>query len=78
MIEFVSAAQDTGKLSDKASGIRHLALTVDDFGQMVDKLMAEKVEVVTEPVISPKGFKTFFFRDPDGNVLHLINRDVPM
>ena len=78
MIEFVKAGEDGGVIGDKVSGIRHLALSVDDFEGMVNKLMAEKVEVVTEPAVSPAGIKTFFFRDPEGNVLHLIYRPQPL
>lgn len=78
MIEFVKTAQDGGVIGDKVSGIRHLALSVDNFEEMVDRLMAEKVEVVSEPAVSSKGIKTFFFRDPEGNVLHLIDRPEPL
>jgi len=78
MIEFVKASEIGEKMGDKVSSIRHLALSVDNFEEMVDKLMAEKVEIVAEPVVSSKGIKTFFFRDPEGNVLHLIYRPEPL
>lgn len=78
MIEFVKTAEDGGTVGDKVSGIRHLALSVDAFEEMVEKLMAEKVEVVTAPSVSAAGIKTFFFRDPEGNVLHLIDRPQPL
>jgi glyoxylase I family protein len=79
MIEFVKAVEDTGKPTEKASGLRHLAINVDDFDGMVELLTKEKVEVVTPPVVSASsGVKTFFFRDPEGNVLHLIERPSPL
>jgi glyoxylase I family protein len=78
MIEFVKTNEYGTVIGDKVSGIRHLALTVDDFEAMVDTLMLEKVEVVAEAVVTPQGVKTFFFRDPEGNVLHLIYRPEPM
>lgn len=78
MIEFVKTDNDGGLIGDKVSGIRHLAFSVDNFEEMVDKLNAEKVEVVTAPNVSANGIKTFFFRDPEGNVLHLIYRPVPL
>jgi catechol 2,3-dioxygenase-like lactoylglutathione lyase family enzyme len=75
MIEFVNATQDGGVMGDKTSGLRHIALSVDDFDSVCDTLMAANVEVVSEPMIDDeKGIKTFFFRDIDGNVLHLIYR----
>ena len=77
MIEFVlseSAGVDSGA---KVSGIRHIAIGVSDFEGMLAKLQAENVEVVTPPAES-KGIKTFFFRDIDGNILHLIYRQNPL
>ncbi len=74
MIELVNAVEDGGVLGDKVSGLRHVALWVDNFEEMVEKLKEEKVVVVSDAVVGPTGVKTFFFRDPDGNVLHLINR----
>jgi glyoxylase I family protein len=78
MIEFVKTGENGGVVGDKVSGIRHLALSVDNFEEMVDKLLAEKVKVVSEPAVSAAGIKTFFFRDPEGNVLHLIYRPQPL
>jgi hypothetical protein len=45
---------------------------------MVDVLTRENVEVVTAPTVAPNGIKTFFFRDPEGNILHLIFRPQPL
>ena len=79
MIEFVTADvanQDTGA---RVAGIRHIAIAVtsDGFNPMVAKLRTANVEVVTEPAES-NGIKTFFFRDIEGNVLHLIARPNPL
>ena len=78
MIEFIKATDETVKPSEKALGIRHLAIAVEDFEGMVDILSKENVEVVAAPVIAPNGIKTFFFRDPEGNILHLISRPQPL
>jgi len=77
MLEFVTADEESPKLGAKLSGIRHIAIAVSDFEGMVAKLTAANVEVVSEPAES-KGIKTFFFRDIDGNVLHLIDRPNPL
>ncbi len=75
MIEFVTASEYGEVMSDKANGLRHVALAVEDFDSAYKALIAEEVEVVVEPMIDDeKGIKTFFFRDIDGNVLHLIYR----
>jgi glyoxylase I family protein len=80
MIEFVMAAEDGGKYGTKASGIRHLALTtktIADFDETVALLKNSKVEIVLEPATTATGVKTFFFKDPEENILHLIYRPVP-
>ena len=68
----------TSEMTD--GGIRHFALSVDDadFDAMVAKLKAENVEVMTDVSVSPKGIKTFFFRDIEGNIFHLIYRPVAL
>ena len=78
MIEYIKATDETDKLAEKALGIRHLAIAVEDFEGMVNILTKENVEVVTAPVITLNGIKTFFFRDPVGNILHLIYRPQPL
>lgn len=80
MIEFCSSEIPGGTTDDKACGIRHLALTVDaqDFDAMVAKLKREGAPVVTDVAESKTGVKTFFFRDIEGNVSHLICRPEPL
>ena len=62
---------------DKVGGLRHVALTTDHFEETVAQLMKEQVEIVMNPTISATGGKTFFFRDPDGNIFQLIARSQP-
>jgi len=78
MLEICVAKENVGRFGDKASGIRHIALEVEDFECAVEKLLSARVEIVIEPKISDTGVKTFFFEDPEGNVLHLINRPNPL
>lgn len=75
MLELVTCDQVAPHQSDKLSGIRHLAFSIDEdkFEDMVDKLKASGVEVVTDAT-EKNGIKTFFFRDIDDNVCHLIYR----
>lgn len=78
MIEFCQTDVDGGKHPMKASGIRHIAISVDDFEELVEKLMNAGVKVLTEATVSDKGIGTMFFEDPAGNVLHLIHRVSPL
>jgi len=79
MLEFVTAESTTQDHGAKVSGIRHIAIgvTYSGFDAVVEKLRQANVEVVTEPVTGDS-YKTFFFRDIDGNVLHLIARTKPL
>lgn len=76
MIEFIMSDQKNGKNELKTGGIRHIALAVGDneFDAQVKQLKDANVEVLTDVSVSAKGIKTFFFRDIDGNILHLIYR----
>jgi len=80
MIEFIMSDLDNGTNELKTGGIRHIALSVGDkeFDELVEKLKADNVEVLTDVSVNPKGLKTFFFRDIDGNILHLIYRPEPL
>lgn len=80
MIEFIMSDLDNGTNELKTGGIRHIALSVGDseFDELVAKLKTDGVEVLTDVSVNPKGLKTFFFRDIDGNILHLIYRPTPL
>lgn len=66
------------KCEPTQSGLRHIALTVDDFEGMVEKIKESKLDIVTDAVVSANGVKTIFFRDIAGNILHLISRKTPL
>lgn len=80
MIEFVMSDVPEEKRGHTVCGIRHLAFSIDDadFMAMVDRLKASGAEIVTDVSANAKGIKTFFFRDIDGNVCHLIVRPEPL
>ncbi len=79
MIEICKAERASCKKCEPTqAGIRHLALTVEDFDAVVEKLKAAKTEIVTDAATSSSGVKTIFFRDIAGNILHLISRPEPL
>lgn len=78
MIEFVKSDIDGGQQDMKATGIRHIAISIDDFDALSQKLERAGVKVLTEASVNDKGIGTMFFEDPDGNVLHLICRPQPL
>jgi catechol 2,3-dioxygenase-like lactoylglutathione lyase family enzyme len=79
MIEFIPAEEEgTTNPNPKRAGVRHIAISVDEFDESVAKLKEAGVEVLTDAATSAKGISTFFFRDIEGNVLHLIKRPTPL
>lgn len=78
MIEFIPALETAAKPAEKLSGVRHIAFSTDTFAETVALLKAEGVEVIHDAATSDKGISTFFFRDIDGNVMHLIDRPTPL
>jgi glyoxylase I family protein len=75
IIESASTAASTPEFKD--AGIRHLALVVDDFPATHAKLLSQGVAFLTEPE-RVSGNTTAFFRDCDGNILHLLHRETPL
>ncbi len=77
MVEIIAAEGDRAEQGMKHPGLRHLALSVDDFEADLARVRAAGVKFLTEPADS-KGVKVVFFNDPDGNILHLIQRTTPL
>ena len=81
MIEFVTAEADKPSDIEHSAGIRHIALSVDSqsFDELVPLLKAdERVEEVHDVSENAKGLKTYWFRDIEGNFMHLIYRPTPL
>ncbi len=77
MIEIIESrnAPITADLRD--AGLRHLAIEVSDFGGAYSRLSAAGVKFLTEPE-TKAGNTIAFFTDCDGNILHLLHREVPL
>jgi len=77
LFELKRAEKSSTDRHEKLSGINHFALETDRFDDAVALLKAEAVDVLMEPTISATGGSTFFFRDPEGNIVQLIYRSQP-
>jgi glyoxylase I family protein len=77
MIEIIEAGVPAaGSPELNAPGLRHLALTVTDFDAACGRLSSAGVTFLSEP---QKGKNSIvFFRDSDGNILHLLQRQEPL
>ncbi|MEG1441823.1 MAG: hypothetical protein RSC29_04105, partial [Oscillospiraceae bacterium] len=60
------------------TGVRHIAISVDDFEAMVQKVLDCGTKILADANVSASGVGTMFFEDIDGNVLHLISRPSPL
>ena len=77
MIEIISAEGERAPQTLKTPGIRHLAIAVKDLDSVYRRLLAEGVKFDGQPV-EAKGNKVVFFADPEGNYLHLLERQTPL
>lgn len=81
MFEIISASDPKPEDEEKTAGIRHIALAVssEDFDELVAVLKAdERVAEVHDVSENDKGLKTYWFRDIEGNFMHLIYRPTPL
>ena len=79
MIEICKAQNDIGMPDFHDSGIRHIAFITDNIDEDAKRLVeVEGVEVVSPLKKSDAGIASFFFRDIEGNIVHLIQRTNPL
>ena len=77
MLEMIPSEGDPVPAQMRTPGIRHLAIKVDDFDAGVADLKSKGIEIVQFVEAGPN--RLAFFLDPDGNILHLIDRgDAPI
>jgi glyoxylase I family protein len=77
MIEIIPAEGDFGSPGPKTPGMRHIAISVDDFDAGLAQLKTRGVKFAGEPY-EAGGNRLVFFHDADGNLVHLIKRAKPM
>jgi glyoxylase I family protein len=78
MIEIIESTAGTAPAPGMQDvGLRHLALVVDDFAATHARLQSQGVAFMSDPQ-TVNGNTTAFFRDCDGNILHLLHRQTPL
>lgn len=71
--EFTPARPQPAEVTWTRPGITHFSMNVRDTAKWHDYLREKGVEIVTPPERSPKGHTFFFVKDPDGNLIELID-----
>lgn len=77
LIEIIPAEGERGESGMRTPGMRHIAISVDDFDGALRRLQAQGVKFQGEPY-NNQGNRLVFFEDADGNLVHLIKRDKPL
>ncbi|HYL79010.1 MAG TPA: VOC family protein [Bryobacteraceae bacterium] len=77
MLEIIPSEGDRSPQKMKDPGIRHLAISVDNFDAALADLRTRGVDFLGEPFVN-QGNRLVFFTDRDGNILHLIQRERPL
>lgn len=77
MLEIIPAEGKPAPHAMREPGLRHLAVTVDEFDAAYEHLKHTGVKFLTEPYVN-QGNRLVFFHDRDGNILHLIQREKPL
>ena len=76
-IEIILAIGSSQPVRMKEPGLRHLAFVTDNFDADYERIKAAGVNVLSGPD-AHGGNRMVFFEDPDGNVMHLIQRATPL
>ena len=77
LIEIIPGEGEHGAPTPKTPGLRHIAISVDDFDAGLAALKKQGVEFAGEPY-ETLGNRLVFFHDADGNLIHLIKRAKPL
>lgn len=76
MLELIPSEGEAPETGLKTPGIRHLAVSVDDYEAGKAELRSRGVEIVNEVEAGTNYLA--FFHDLDGNIIHLIYRETPI
>lgn len=77
LIEIIPAEGTRPATEMRTPGMRHIAISVDDFDTAYRQLQSQGVPFEAEPY-ETGGNRLVFFKDPDGNLVHLIKRAKPL
>ena len=77
LIEIIPAEGEGLESGMRTPGLRHIAIAVDDFDGAYRQLQGQGVTFEGEPYTN-QGNRLVFFKDADGNLVHLIKREQPL
>jgi glyoxylase I family protein len=77
MIEIMPSEGERLESGMRTPGMRHIAIAADDFDAGYHALQEQGIKFEGEPYRND-GNRLVFFKDPDGNLIHLIERERPI
>ena len=77
LIEIIPAEGERPESAMRTPGMRHIAIAVHDFDGTRSELASRGAKLEGEPYEN-QGNRLQFFKDADGNLLHLIQREKPL
>lgn len=77
MIEIIPSNGERAEANRQTPGMRHIAIAVENFDAAHESLKKRGVTFDGEPYVN-SGNRLVFFKDPDGNLIHLIERAEPL
>ena len=72
LVEYDPEGEDRTGGAVNQPGAKHLGLTVDDVDAVYESL-PDDVETLSEPQTTESGTRIFFVRDPDGNLVEILD-----
>jgi glyoxylase I family protein len=80
MLEVYPAREAADPVDNIRRGVRHIALSASDLNAEVGRLRSAGVTVPDDTMVVTSDMKLAFFRDPEGNLLHLVERtkEIPL
>jgi glyoxylase I family protein len=79
MLEIYPSKNPVSPVDNLHRGWRHVALSVSDVDAEVARLRSSGTVVPPDSIVATSEMKIAFFRDPEGNLLHLVqrNKEIP-
>ena len=77
LIEIIRSEGQAPETGVRAPGMRHIAISVKNFDEAHAALVTKGVEFTGSPYVN-EGNRLVFFKDRDGNLVHLIEREVEL
>jgi len=80
MLEIYPAKHSAAPVDNVHRGLRHIALSVSNLDAEIGRLRSTGVTVPDDSIVMTPDMKLAFFRDPEGNLLHLVERkkEIPL